>query len=167
MVLPSLESQVHTSVHNWSLKSMNEGDDKCREISLFPSKTPHSSSPQRCQTSWHWRLVTTLFSKYQNKAFQDGFQTLLDVAWLRALRHLFSHHLSEMLCPPHHNHPLPAPQRPHLCLLHVCFILPQMFSNSALILCDESPGPLPLPQCEQVSSPPNSRYIPKSLLFVF
>ena len=65
------------------------------------------------------------------------------------------------------DHPLPAPQRPHLCSLHIHLILPQMFSNSALILCDESPGPLRLPQCEQGSSPPNSRYIPKSLLFVF
>lgn len=163
MVLPSLESQVH----NWSLKSMTEGDDSYREISLFPSKTPHSSSPQRCQTSWHWRLVATLFRKYQNKAFQEGFQTLSDVAWLFALQRLFSHHLSEMLCPPRHNHPLPAPQRPHLCLLQIRFTLPQRFSNAALIPCDESSGLLPLPQGEQRSSPPNSHYIPESLLFVF
>lgn len=44
------------------------------------------------------------------KSFQDGFQTLLDVAWLFAP--FLPPALRDSVPPPHHNHPLPAPQGP-------------------------------------------------------
>lgn len=103
MVLPSLESQVH----NWSLKSMNEGAIDRKILSLlFPKQNTYQFFPQRCQTSWHWCLVATLFRKYQNKAFQEVFRPFPDVAWLFALQRLFST-ISQRCCAhPRHNHPL-------------------------------------------------------------